>query len=151
MTTGGKLPARWVIHTVGPVWQGGSANEAALLASCYRESLLLAAKHDIDSIAFPSISTGIFHYPLVEASKVALSAVRSTITELAGAAPKRVSFVEEQGDSDEGPPVNRGADLVAWSEGIGVAAADDRSGAAEQRRPGHRWRRARRGLRRSSG
>lgn len=77
ITTGGNLPAKYVIHTVGPIWQGGNAGEPDLLASCYRESLTLALKHGIKTIAFPSISTGIYGYPTERAAVVALNAVKS--------------------------------------------------------------------------
>ena len=76
ITSGGDLPARHVIHTVGPVWRGRSAGEPELLASCYRESLALAVGHGIRTIAFPSISTGVYGYPLAEAAAVALDTVR---------------------------------------------------------------------------
>lgn len=75
MTTGGKLRARYVIHTVGPVWRGGNRGEAELLASAYAESLKLASEHGLKSVAFPSISTGAYGYPVAEAAKVALRAV----------------------------------------------------------------------------
>jgi O-acetyl-ADP-ribose deacetylase (regulator of RNase III) len=75
ITTGGRLKARYVIHTVGPVWHGGNAHEAGLLASAYRESLKLAAERQLTSIAFPSISTGAYGYPVEQASRVALNAV----------------------------------------------------------------------------
>jgi len=75
MTTGGRLRARHVIHTVGPVWRGGGKGEADLLASAYVESLKLASGHGLKSIAFPSISTGAYGYPVAEAAKVALRAV----------------------------------------------------------------------------
>ena len=75
ITGGHRLPARHVIHTVGPVWRGGDAGEPALLASCYRQSLALAARHDLASIAFPGISTGIYGYPLEPAATVAVTAV----------------------------------------------------------------------------
>lgn len=71
-----NLPCEYVIHTVGPVWHGGTAGEAALLDSCYYNSLLLAAENGIRSIAFPSISTGVYGYPVEEAAKVAAEAVR---------------------------------------------------------------------------
>ena len=76
ITSGGNLPARHVIHTVGPVWRGGSAGEPELLASCYRESLGLAAGHGIRTVAFPSISTGVYGYPLAAAAAVALDTVK---------------------------------------------------------------------------
>ena len=76
ITTGGNLPAKYVIHTVGPIWRGGDAGEAELLASCYRESLGFAVKHNIKTIAFPSISTGVYGYPVEQAAVIALSAVK---------------------------------------------------------------------------
>lgn len=76
LTRGYKLPARFVIHTVGPVWQGGTHNEAELLASCYRESLAIAAAQGLSSIAFPCISTGVYGYPAEQAAEVAIAAVR---------------------------------------------------------------------------
>ena len=72
ITRGYKLPARHVIHTVGPVWSGGRRGEPELLASCYRESLKLAASHRLKSIAFPAISCGAYGYPLDEAVKIAV-------------------------------------------------------------------------------
>src|SRR5688572_8706837 len=71
ITTGGNLPAKYVIHTVGPVWNGGNNNEAQLLADCYKHSLELAVKHGIESIAFPNISTGIYGFPKREAAFIA--------------------------------------------------------------------------------
>lgn len=79
-TPGFRLPATWVIHTVGPVWQGGAAGEKELLASCYRRSLAEADRLGARSVAFPAISTGIFGYPVEEASAVAVSTVRATAT-----------------------------------------------------------------------
>jgi O-acetyl-ADP-ribose deacetylase len=75
MTGAGDLAARAVIHTVGPVWRGGAAGEAELLASCYRESLALAATGGFDTIAFPAISTGAYGYPKAEAARAALAAI----------------------------------------------------------------------------
>jgi len=75
ITTGGNLPAKWVIHTVGPVWNGGGHNEADLLANCYRNSLSLAEKSHLTSIAFPNISTGIYHFPKDEAAAIAVDTV----------------------------------------------------------------------------
>lgn len=75
ITTGGNLQAKYVIHTVGPVWYGGSKGEAELLASAYRESLKLAAENNIKSLSFPSISTGAYGYPVDEAAKVAVDTV----------------------------------------------------------------------------
>lgn len=75
MTTGGNLKAKYVIHTVGPIWHGGNSGEPELLASAYHESLKLATKNKLNSIAFPSISTGAYGYPVNQASKVAIDAV----------------------------------------------------------------------------
>jgi len=72
ITRGYKLPARHVIHTVGPVWSGGKRGEPDFLASCYRESLKLAAAHGVKSIAFPAISCGVYGYPLDQAVKIAV-------------------------------------------------------------------------------
>lgn len=77
ITDGFRLPARHVIHTVGPVWHGGSRGEAQLLAACYRNSLKLAREHGITSIAFPAISTGVYGYPLDEATAIAVKAVQT--------------------------------------------------------------------------
>lgn len=77
ITTGGNLKARYVIHTVGPIWHGGGREEAALLESAYRESLKLAAENHLTSVSFPSISTGAYGYPVERASEVALRAVIS--------------------------------------------------------------------------
>jgi O-acetyl-ADP-ribose deacetylase len=81
ITTGGQLPASWVIHTVGPVWHGGGDGEAETLASAYRESLDLAASYGIQTVAFPSVSTGAYGYPADEAARVALSTVADAIAE----------------------------------------------------------------------
>jgi O-acetyl-ADP-ribose deacetylase (regulator of RNase III) len=79
ITTGGNLPAKHVIHTVGPVWHGGDRGEPEFLASAYRESLKLAAANKLSSLSFPSISTGIYGYPVDQGARVALSAVASFI------------------------------------------------------------------------
>jgi O-acetyl-ADP-ribose deacetylase len=79
ITTGGALPARRVIHTVGPVWRGGRAGEPETLASCYRSSLALADEEGLESVAFPSISTGAFGYPIEEAAPVALRAIADAL------------------------------------------------------------------------
>ena len=81
ITRGYRLPARHIIHTVGPVWRGGGHGEAELLASCYRRSLDLARKHDLASIAFPAISTGIYGYPPGPAATVAVKTVRETLAD----------------------------------------------------------------------
>lgn len=75
VTRGYALPAKWVIHTVGPVWRGGGAGEEGLLASCYRESLALAREKGCESIGFPAISTGIFGFPMVRAAEIAMREV----------------------------------------------------------------------------
>lgn len=75
ITTGGRLPARYVIHTVGPVWHGGAANEEHLLANTYHNSLALAVRHGLKSIAFPSISTGAYGFPVEQAARIALETV----------------------------------------------------------------------------
>ena len=75
MTAGFRLRARFVVHTVGPVWRGGTRNEPTLLTSCYRESLELAVAHGIRSIAFPAISCGVYGYPLDDACKIAVHEV----------------------------------------------------------------------------
>ncbi len=79
-TAGFRLPARWVIHTVGPVWRGGSAGEPALLASCYRRSLEVADEVGALSVAFPAISTGVYGYPAEDAATIAVDTIRSTPT-----------------------------------------------------------------------
>lgn len=81
ITKGYNLPADYVIHTVGPIWYGGNSNEAELLANCYRNSLKVAADNGIRTIAFPSISTGAFGYPIYEAAKVAVEAVYSVLSQ----------------------------------------------------------------------
>lgn len=81
ITTGGHLPAKWVIHTVGPIWNGGNKKEPQLLTNCYTNSLLLAKQHELSSIAFPNISTGVYGYPKKEAATVAVEAVRKFLSE----------------------------------------------------------------------
>ncbi len=81
ITRGYRLPAKYVIHAVGPVWEGGDSREAQLLASCYRRSVQLAAENGVASLAFPSISTGIYGYPIEAAAKVAVAAVRAALAE----------------------------------------------------------------------
>jgi len=87
ITQGYRLKARHVIHTVGPVWHGGKSREPELLASCYRNSLALAQKHDLKSIAFPAISTGVYGYPKEPAAEIAVREVRAH-----GSALERVVF-----------------------------------------------------------
>jgi O-acetyl-ADP-ribose deacetylase (regulator of RNase III) len=81
ITTGGNLKVKYVIHTVGPIWHGGSRNEAELLRSAYYECLKLAAENKLTSISFPSISTGAYGYPVNEAAKIAVSTVVSFLKE----------------------------------------------------------------------
>jgi O-acetyl-ADP-ribose deacetylase (regulator of RNase III) len=91
ITPGFRLPARWVIHAVGPVWQGGGHRENALLASCYRKSLELAQQHNIQTIAFPAISTGIYGFPLKRAADIAVSETKRFLD--GHAWPDKVTFV----------------------------------------------------------
>ena len=79
ITGGYDLPARHVIHTVGPVWEGGGANEAALLASCYRRSLEIADGQGLTTVAFPAISTGIYRFPVVRAAEIAMGTVKDCL------------------------------------------------------------------------
>jgi O-acetyl-ADP-ribose deacetylase len=88
LTPGFRLPARFIIHAVGPVWRGGHVNEAGLLASAYRSALDIARDHGLTSVAFPSISTGIYGYPLKAATAVAVATVREF-----GAAPGSIARV----------------------------------------------------------
>jgi O-acetyl-ADP-ribose deacetylase (regulator of RNase III) len=79
LTGGYRLPARFVIHTVGPVWHGGGRGEAALLASCYRRSIEIAVADGLRSIAFPGISTGVYGYPVEQAAAIAVETVRAAV------------------------------------------------------------------------
>ncbi len=81
ITKGCRLPAKYVIHTVGPVWHGGSRGEAELLAACYRRSLELAAEHSLESIAVPGISTGVYGYPEEAATNIAVATVRQFVAQ----------------------------------------------------------------------
>ena len=101
ITTGGLLPARYVIHTVGPVWGRHAGREPELLAACYRNSLRLAAEKSLASVAFPAISTGVYGYPLDEAAVVASEAIQSFLSEFdsqgegqtAGAASREIRLI----------------------------------------------------------
>ena len=84
LTKGYRLPARHVIHTVGPIWRGGTSGEPELLASCYRRSLALAAANGIATIAFPCVSTGIYGYPVEPAASIAVATVRASLREFSG-------------------------------------------------------------------
>lgn len=100
LTKGCRLPAKYVIHTPGPVWRGGNAGEAAALASCYRSCLRLARDHGIETVDFPSISTGVYGYPMAQAAAVALKAIMDFLRE--NELPRRVRMVchtEEAGAS----------------------------------------------------
>jgi O-acetyl-ADP-ribose deacetylase (regulator of RNase III) len=92
ITTGGNLPARYIIHTVGPVWRGGNQGEPALLASAYTECLKLASERKLATISFPSISTGTYGYPVAAAARVALKAAGEFLKRSPGAL-KEVTFV----------------------------------------------------------
>ena len=81
ITTGGKLPAKYVIHTVGPVWNGDKKEKEDLLANSYRNSLTLAAENNITSIAFPNISTGIYHFPKDKAARIAVDTINDFLNE----------------------------------------------------------------------
>ena len=91
ITPGFHLPAKWVIHTVGPVWHGGEKKEDELLASCYRKSLQLAREHNLRTIAFPAISTGVYRFPLDRATRIAVQTVRAELAE--HKLPEQVTFV----------------------------------------------------------
>jgi O-acetyl-ADP-ribose deacetylase (regulator of RNase III) len=90
LTPGFRLPARFVIHAVGPVWGGGNADEAVLLSRAYGSAMRLAAEHDLHSIAFPAISTGIYGYPVSLATRIAVTAVRTALE--AGSSVREVVF-----------------------------------------------------------
>jgi O-acetyl-ADP-ribose deacetylase (regulator of RNase III) len=91
ITGGGLLPAKFVIHTVGPVWNGGNKNEAGKLANCYNNSLKLAVENNVKTIAFPNISTGIYGYPKKEAAKIAVETVINFLK--TNTTPPKVYFV----------------------------------------------------------
>jgi O-acetyl-ADP-ribose deacetylase (regulator of RNase III) len=91
ITRGYRLPAKWVIHTVGPVWRGGNNSEDESLASCYRQSLDLALQNEIRTLAFPAISTGVYSFPLERATRIAIREVRAFLEE--NPAWERVLFV----------------------------------------------------------
>ena len=91
ITTGGNLPAKYVIHTVGPVWNGGNNNEKEKLSNCYRNALQLAVEHNCETIAFPNISTGIYRFPKEEAALIAVATIKDFLQNTK--ALKKVIFV----------------------------------------------------------
>jgi len=91
LTRGYRLPARYVIHTVGPIWSGGQGGEDGLLASCYRRSLEIAAEHDLGHVAFPSISTGAYGFPVERAAPIAVATIRQF--QATHPLPERVTIV----------------------------------------------------------
>lgn len=93
-TPGFRLPAKWVFHAVGPVWNGGERNEDELLARCYRRSLELAREHNVSSIAFPAISTGIYGFPANRASHIAVDTVKAHVDQSGVELVKFVCFDE---------------------------------------------------------
>jgi hypothetical protein len=106
ITPGGKLTAKWIIHTVGPKHAQHDGKEAELLASCYRTALELAESHKFKSIAFPAISTGVYGYPPDEAAKVAWQAIQGMLPNLKSVKEIRMVFFDEKGKK-------------AWEEGLG--------------------------------
>ena len=98
LTKGYRLPARFIIHTVGPVWHGGRSGEPELLASCYRRSMALAAAQGVRSIAFPGISTGIYGYPVEPAARLAVSTVREALADAASPVEEVVFCCFSAGD-----------------------------------------------------
>lgn len=93
-TTAGRLDARWIVHTVGPVWGGGNRNEDALLADCYRNSLAAAERLGAASIAFPAISTGVYHFPKPRATGIAYTAIKTELPRIPGLTVSFVFFSE---------------------------------------------------------
>lgn len=91
LTLGYRLPAKYIIHTVGPVWRGGAADHAEALASCYRSVLVLAGQHGLSSVAFPSISTGLYGYPITQACHIALRTTQECLVRQPR--PEHVIFV----------------------------------------------------------
>ena len=110
ITRGYRLPASYVIHTVGPVWRGGNHNEDALLASCYRRSLEVAVDHGLHTVAFPAISTGVYGFPLPRAARIALRTILdflahdSTLTQVICVCYSRGDFEEYQAARAEVDP-----------------------------------------------
>ena len=96
VTRAGRLPASFIIHAVGPVWRGGRGDEAALLASCYRAAIELAAGHRCERVAFPAISTGVYGYPLEQAATIALDATRSAMSVTPGVREARFWLFDDR-------------------------------------------------------
>ncbi len=115
VTTAGALSARWVVHAVGPVWSGGEEGEPELLAGAYRSAMAMAIDLGARSIAFPSISTGIFGYPIESAAATAISALRSAATEPCAPELIRICLFSE-------------ADLQVYEEALAAVAAGDGDG-----------------------
>ncbi|UCF34637.1 MAG: O-acetyl-ADP-ribose deacetylase, partial [Phycisphaerales bacterium] len=105
ITKGYKLPAKYVIHTVGPVWRQGGHKEAELLASCYRQSLSIAAQYGCETVAFPAISCGVYGYPLDQAARISLGATRDFL--VSNELPRLVRWVMFDGATHD-------AWLAAW-------------------------------------
>jgi O-acetyl-ADP-ribose deacetylase (regulator of RNase III) len=111
-TPGFDLPAKWIFHAVGPVWQGGGHDEDDLLASCYRRCLELASQHQVRSIAFPAISTGVYHFPPQRAAHIAIDTVREQVLSTGVAVVQFVCFnsetlaLYEQFLSESGPVIS---------------------------------------------
>jgi O-acetyl-ADP-ribose deacetylase (regulator of RNase III) len=114
ITQGYNLPARWVIHTVGPVWQGGGQGEDELLAHCYRSCFALVKQHGIASIAFPCISTGVYGFPMERAARIALREIRAFLDATPGFEQARVVCFDPEA-SDAHRKVAR--DLGLWPAG----------------------------------
>jgi O-acetyl-ADP-ribose deacetylase (regulator of RNase III) len=100
ITPGFRLKARHVIHAVGPIWSGGVRDEEALLASCYRRSLELAADHRLDSVAFSAISTGVYGFPANRAAEIAVATVEETLSKLTAPLSRIVFCCFSQGSAD---------------------------------------------------
>jgi O-acetyl-ADP-ribose deacetylase (regulator of RNase III) len=100
VSNAGHLPATWVIHAVGPIWRGGTAGEAELLASAYRSSLRLAAEHGAHSVSLPAISCGIYGYPVDQAARIAIDTVRDVLATEPGSIERVVFVLFSQGTHD---------------------------------------------------
>jgi len=124
LTGGYALPARYVIHTVGPVWRGGSADEASLLASCYQQSIEVAAQHDVHSIAFPGISTGVYGYPVDQAARIAVHTVQHAMQRVTQI--ERVIFCCFGRGSRGLPPLAGAVAARLWQFNPHVAPAEQR-------------------------